>query len=152
MTLHFSKQKQVSKGKKVKRVLLVPIPKLMKKADEVFALYIRNRDGHCYGAEIPEEAGKCKGYICNCHLFKRSKKDIRYDEANCNGGCMHHNQVHDHTMNPQPHIYTNWFIAKYGLEKYNELNRRSYIMKKWSREELYAIIEKYKALNTKENV
>ena len=147
----FSKKKSLGKQvtriiKKAKSISLIPLPKLMKQADEVFAKYIRTRDGHCYAEDIPEEKGKCRGYLCNCHLFKRGKKDIRFDEANCNAGCMYHNQVHDHTLNPQPHIYTNWFIKKYGLEKYQELNRRSYILKKWTRKELFSIIERYKEL------
>lgn len=129
--------------KKEKRKRVTPLPKLLKKADDVFAKWIRTRDGHCYGQEIPQEAGKCKMYLCNCHLFGRGKKALRFDEQNCNGGCMYHNQIHDHTMRPQPHIYINWFINKYGLEAYQDLTRRSYIIKKWSRDELEEIIKKY---------
>lgn len=129
--------------KKVKRKRVTPLPKLIKKADDVFAKWIRVRDGHCYGQEIPGEAQRCKGHLCNCHLFGRGKKDIRFDEMNCNAGCSFHNQIHDHIMRPQPWIYTGWFLKKYGVEAYNELNDRTNVIKKWTREELEEIITKY---------
>lgn len=129
--------------KKVKKKRVTPLPKLIKQADSVFSKWIRNRDGHCYGQEIPGEAERCQGNFCNCHLFGRGKKAIRFNELNCNGGCAFHNQVHDHIGRPQPWIYTGWFLKKYGVEAYNKLNEQSRIVKKFTRSELEDIIKKY---------
>lgn len=150
--MNLSKAHQVRKVNllKPKKVRLIPLPKLMKKADDVFAAWIRQRDGRCYALDIPGEAQRCKGHLNCCHLIGRGKKAIRFDEKNCNGGCSFHNQIHDHTMRPQPHIYTGWFIRKYGADAYLDLEARAKVTKKWTREELNGIIEKYKALNKEE--
>ena len=137
--------KPVKRPLRKKRVKLLPKNKLIKKADEVFQAWVRRRDAYrgCYANEIPEERGKCKMQFCGCHLFGKGKKAIRYDEFNVHGGCGYHNQIHDHTMRPQPQIMIGWFIRKFGFEKYEELRVRSYEIKEWSRDELNAIIAKY---------
>jgi len=143
--MKFSKTDQLheTKPKKEKHM---SYKQLTKKADDAFAEFIRIRDGHCYGQDIPQEAHKCHGYLSDCHLFPRGKKSLRYDEINNNAGCSYHNQIHNNGLRPQPHIYTNWFIKKYGQEAYDDLYRRSYDTKQWTREELNQIIEKYTGL------
>lgn len=132
---------------KVKRVRQIPLPKLKRKADEVFGKFVRERDAYqgCYAMDVPEEASKCKSGWCCCHLFGRSCYDIRWDEYNGNGGCFYHNQIHDHTFRPKPHIYTGWFIKKHGFEKYEELRQRSYIKhtSSWIRAKCEEVIKKY---------
>jgi hypothetical protein len=134
-----------NKFSKFGKPIVLPYNKLLKRADDVFAAWIRNRDREqgCYANEVEEVRGTCHGFFCNCHLFGRGDKAIRFDEFNCNGGCSYHNQIHDHTLRPKPHIYTGWFIKKYGVEKYEELWQKSYLVKKWTREELLDIIKKY---------
>jgi len=146
VTIGFPKPSKI----KAKRIKLMSMKKLKKLADDTFARYIRERDKHCYGQEIPEERLRCKGFLCDCHLIGRGKNAIRYDEKNNNAGCSFHNQIHDHIDRPQPHIYTNWFIKKYGAKAYQELADQTYIIKQWKRWELEEIIktytEKYKKL------
>lgn len=120
---------------------LLPHNKLLKKAQAVFNAWIRRRDAKqgCYAKEL----NTCKGSFCACHLFGVGKSAVRFDEVNVNGGCAYHNQIHDHTMRPQPQIYTAWFIKEYGSDMYLDLVDRSKMTKKWTREELINIIKKY---------
>ena len=129
---------------KKKRVLLIPINKLLKKADTVFSKWIRNRDRYlCFARDIPGEAELCKGYIQCCHLIKRSFKPTRFDETNCHAGCKHHNYNHDHGFNARPEVMTGWFIKNYGGLPYLDLKDKSRLYHKWTREELLEIIKKY---------
>ncbi len=136
---------KTKKPLKKKRVLLIPKNKLEAKAVKVFNAWIRNRDKErgCYALEVHEEKGKCFGSFQCCHMFSSTKHDIKFDEFNCNGGCSNHNFIHDHAGRPQPHIYYGWFIKKYGLDKWCELKDRSYLTKKFTREELLSIIKQY---------
>lgn len=138
--------KKVKTKKRIAKRGKTPFKKLMIKADDVFSLWIRTRDKfRCYAEDIPEERAKCKGSIQCCHLIERTKKIIRFDEANCNAGCSHHNYIHDQGFHSSPEIYTNWFVKKYGQQKYDDLVTKSiqFREKKWTRQELEEIINKY---------
>lgn len=116
-----------------KRIKLPSIPSLVKKADIVFAKYIRERDGNrCV------LCGSTKNPTCG-HLVKRGKKTTRYSEINCHCLCMacnyKDNFEHDH--------YVVYFLNKYGEGKYKLLIEYSKEFHKWTREELYQIISKY---------
>jgi NinG protein len=113
-----------------------PLPRLLKKAQEVFNAYIRarDRDKGCIscGAEV-QEAG---------HYFSQGHHSaLRFNEVNTNGQCtrcncfLHGNLIH----------YRSGLINRYGEPRVFHLEssaRRS--IKKWSRTELEAIIQFYK--------
>ena len=115
---------------------LTPLPRLLKKAQDVFNAYIRarDRDKGCIscGAEV-QEAG---------HYFSQGHHSaLRYNEVNTNGQCtrcnkfLHGNLIH----------YRSGLINRYGEPRVLHLEssaRRS--VKKWSRTELEAIIQCYK--------
>lgn len=119
---------------KVKRKRVTPLPKLVKRLDLIFSLWIRKRDGGCVLA-----SPKCKGALQNSHLIRRGKRNVRFDEENCNCNCAYHNFLH----NSYPEYYTAWFIHVYGEQEYKDLIERSQIIKKYTREELLEMIEKY---------
>jgi hypothetical protein len=114
----------------------IPLPRLLKKAQEAFNAYIRARDKDkgCIscGAKV-QEAG---------HYFSQGHHSaLRYNEVNTNGQCcrcnkfLHGNLIH----------YRAGLIARHGETKVLLLEssaRRS--VKKWSRTELEAIIQLYK--------
>lgn len=114
----------------------IPLPRLLKKAQEIFNAFIRARDHDkgCIscGAEV-QEAG---------HYFSQGHHSaLRYNEVNTNGQCcrcnkfLHGNLIH----------YRNGLINRYGEPRVLHLEssaRRS--VKKWSRVELEAIIDFYK--------
>ena len=118
----------------MKKTKLIPFNKLVAKADRIFSLYIRKRDSRCV--------------LCNSttnlqcgHLFKRSKKSVRWNEINCNtlcNGCNYRDNFdHDH--------YVNWFLKKYGERKYAQLYLKAQKVKKFAhdRHALEIIIKKY---------
>jgi len=118
---------------KVKPKISKPkLPKLLKEADRVFSLYIRNRDKRCVCCNATERL-QCG------HLIKRGRRSIRFHEKNCNCQCASCNVKHNY----YPEFYTNWFIKKYGLCEYEALINQSKEVKKFTVSELQEIIKKY---------
>lgn len=113
------------------------IPKLTEKAQKVFNLWIRRRDEGkpCISCGKP---GNQAGHYFTVKMFS----GLRFHELNCNiqcAGCnlfQHGNQA----------MYRIGLVRRYGEEAVKELedyaikNR----LKKWTREELNEIIERYK--------
>jgi hypothetical protein len=115
---------------------IIPLPRLLKKAQDVFNAYIRarDRDKGCIscGAEV-QEAG---------HYFSQGHHSaLRYNEVNTNGQCtrcnkwLHGNLIH----------YRAGLIKRHGEQKVllleSSARRKAH---KWSRVELEAIIQLYK--------
>jgi hypothetical protein len=115
------------KRSKVKK--LTPLPKLQKKAQEVFNKHIRKRDQDkgCIscGAEV-EQAG---------HYFSQGHHSaLRFNETNTNGQCIRCNCfLHGNLIN-----YRKGLIQRYGVEVVEqlELNADLHKVKKFSRLEL----------------
>lgn len=110
-------------------------PKLLKKADKIFSVWIRNRDDNrCVvcGSDYRVQCG---------HLIKRGKKRLRFSELNCNAQCASCNFKH----NSYPEPYTAWFINKYGKDSYLKLVKISEDKSPYKipRDELESIVEKY---------
>jgi hypothetical protein len=109
---------------------------LMKKAIAIHSLYIRERDGYlCF---VCGTVGT-RSTIDNGHLIPRGKKNVLFDDENCNAQCKGDNKLHNY----EPHHYTQKWIAKYGAEKYADLVERSKILKQWKSYELQELIEVY---------
>lgn len=112
------------------------LPQLLKKAQEVFNNFIRNRDNHlgCIscGAEI-QHAG---------HYFSQGHYSaLRYNEMNTNGQCLRcNNFLHGNLIN-----YRKGLVKRYGEEKALMLENSCDLRKakKWSRLELQLIIKMY---------
>lgn len=121
------------------------LPQLLKKAQDVFNKFIRNRDNHrgCIscGAEI-QHAG---------HYFSQGHHSaLRYNEMNTNGQCLRcNNFLHGNLIN-----YRKGLVKKYGEEKVLMLENSCDLRKakKWSRLELELIIKMYaKSKESKES-
>ncbi len=54
---------------------------LLQKADKVFSLYIRQRDGRCV------RCGKADGLQC-MHIISRRYRAVRWNDLNAMAGCM----------------------------------------------------------------
>ena len=122
----------VKVGRKHKK-RLPSISSLKKKADAVFSIFIRNRDGN-----------KC--VLCNStdrvqcgHLIKRGKMATRYDEVNCHCLCSICNFKDQY----EPQHYTRWFVKNYGALMYEDLVDRSKGIKQMKRIDYEGIIKKY---------
>lgn len=99
---------------------------LKKKIDRLFSEYIRLRDGNtcvlCGSSEHPQ---------CG-HLFSRVALSTRWDPENSYCQCSGCNLRHEHDSYP----YNNWFITKFGKEKWDELHRKWNTVRQWTMQEL----------------
>ena len=114
------------------KIKYIPFSKLEKKADDVFAKHIRNRDKTCITCGTIHKG-------TNSHLFRRGRQSTRFNEYCNNRQCEPCNALHNTDSEP----YKQWFIKKYGEEKYLEVEQLSWTIKKWTREELEEIIATY---------
>lgn len=118
-----------------KRKKLVPLPKLLKRAEKAFNAWVRRRDEDkgCITCGSPgDQAG---------HYWPVRYSGVRFNEINVNiqeTGCnkwKHGDQLR----------YRMKLVEMYGEEKIKELDQEAIRtqFKKWNRDELEAIIEKY---------
>jgi len=88
---------------------------LMKTADEIFSLYIRERDQHLclFGLVLNDP---CAGGHQCCHaISKGACSELRYDVNNAFDGCYKHHMFGWHGRNPLP--YTDCFSKTYPMRK-----------------------------------
>jgi hypothetical protein len=116
---------------------VVPLPKLLKKAQEVFNKWIRNRDQNfgCIscGGQV-EQAG---------HYFSQGHHSaLRFDELNTNGQCVRCNMY----LSGNLIKYRQGLVKRYGAKRVEMLEQNADLRKawKWTRIELEQIIKKYK--------
>lgn len=114
---------------------------LKKKVWQAFAAYIRRRDPKCVTCGAPTtEAGHYK------HNSERSQSfggnALWYDERNVNGQCAKCNRW----MSSNPVPYALFLEEKYGMGILQELNKLWQTPKKWTREELEAVYNRYRDL------
>lgn len=106
--------------------------------DASLSRIVRLRDKWCVicGSPYNLEAG---------HIFGRGRQSLRWDPFNVFAICHSCNQrdVRDHAP------YRNWFIGKYGQEKFDELERRSYQTADWSIFELQELLKYFRQLERK---
>jgi len=125
-----------------KKVKLESIPKLTKKAEKVMNAYIRRRDSEdgYFTCIVCSQTLPIEKMNAGHYVPVGSSSALRFDEYNINGECQYDNCFNKfHLVN-----YRKNLIEKIGLEKVEKLDQRSREVKKWSREELLEIIEKYK--------
>ena len=133
-----SKAKPLQKSKKVKESKLKPLPKLIKDAQQVFNKYIRTRDA----GMVCISCGSDKANQAGHWISVKQSSALRFHEWNVNlqcAGCnlyLHGNQV----------MYRVGLVKKIGEKAVAELesmyvNNR---IKKWDRQELEDLINKYK--------
>lgn len=127
--------KEVKARKKV-----IPLPRLIKKAQDVFNAWIRKRDegrGCISCGSAVTEAGH--------YLSAGHNSALRFNEVNTNGQCtrcncfMHGNLIE----------YRKGLVKKYGEEKVFMLESISHRIKRWIRFELEAIIQEYRLTDAK---
>lgn len=112
--------------------------RLLQQCDKAVSFYVIHRDGQCV------TCGSRNNLSCS-HLFRRGRMPLRFDLFNCNCQCITCNGRHSE----HPEDYNNWFIRKYGAEKFEELQVRSWEVKKWAVYELVLLIESIQKLSQK---
>jgi len=125
--------KQAKKGKERR----LSLPKIIKKADTILSLHIRKKYGKCV------LCGKTTN-LTNGHLIKRGKKAVRWDENNCFCLCSICN-YRDKVDTDYHGRYIAWFIRKYGLCVYEDLEEKSQMKvdSMWIRQTCEKVIKKY---------
>lgn len=116
-----------------------PKAKLKRKAFELAKRFVRERDKVCQAQGADGEA--CGGILNASHIYPEGKyRSMRYDVDNMIGMCYKH---HLHWWHKNPIEADNWVLGYLGREKYNELRKRSNILRVISDDELREIITKY---------
>jgi nitrate/TMAO reductase-like tetraheme cytochrome c subunit len=112
--------------------------KLVAELDRVFSLWIRARDHEEFGG-ICSLCHSQKAIQC-AHLISRSKHSVRWDPRNAYAQCAGCNVRHEfHSQ-----YYTSWWVARHGVESYQQLFRDSNKIAKFSRQDLEDMIQRYK--------
>lgn len=112
--------------------------KLIREIDRLHSLYIRNRDKYCV------TCGTSKDLQCG-HLFTRVNHSTRWDTApdgNAHAQCASDNYRHEY----DPYKFTNWYIKRFGVEKYDELHRRHITTRRYTMPELRELRDELKRL------
>jgi hypothetical protein len=110
------------------------IPKLLAKAQKIFNAYIRERD---------RDLGciSCGGRVDHAghYLSVGHHGAFRFDESNCHGQCMPCNNFkHGNLIR-----YRQGLVDRIGENRVRELEAEKNTVKKWTREEVNAIIITY---------
>lgn len=126
------------KSKKPKKVVITSLADLKKKAQRVFNAWIRERDKYlpCISCGVTESKSWQAGHF----WAMGSNGSLRYNELNCHKQCVGCNMFKSGNLLE----YRFGLIKKIGTEKLDWLDNNRHETKKWTREELEAIIEKYK--------
>lgn len=106
---------------------------LVREADRVFSEYIRLLDGRCV------TCGSVDRLQCG-HLFSRTSYSTRWDERNAYTQCASCNLRHEYDPGP----LTSYFLSIYSKEDYDRLHEKYRTVKKFTEDDLMAIIEKNK--------
>lgn len=119
------------------------LPSLIKKLDRIFSTYIRLRDADESGTCACVTCGKLDHYKnMHCgHFIKRQHQSVRFDERNTAAQCVRCN-LH---MGGCQDEYGAHISQKYGHEVLYELLRLKRTAKKWTRDELNEMIQKYQS-------
>lgn len=108
---------------------------LIRNLDKVVSQIVRKRQPYCV------VCGSREKLTCG-HLFSRTNYSTRWDLGNCFTQCLSCNLRHEYSPAP----FTIWYIKKYGMEEYEELNQQHTTARKWKDYELKELLEKYKSM------
>lgn len=112
---------------------------LVKKLDVAVSLYIRERDQACVVCGSVEK-------LTNGHVFSRVAYSTRWDttlDGNCHAQCWSCNFRHEHDA----YHYNNWYIIKFGKDRWDELHLRYATPRKYKDFELMDLLNNVKGLN-----
>lgn len=109
--------------------------KLIRELDKYFSLIVREKNKKCF------TCGSMQNLTCG-HLITRSNYITRWDFDNAETQCVSCNLTHEY----RPEIFTNAYIEKYGLEKYQKLVEKSRRSKKYLNFELLDLLDRLKLM------
>lgn len=130
-------KKEKDKRAKLRNKKKLSVSYLKKEADEIFSVYIRQRDK---GVCVTCGAVKEWRYMQNGHYVPRGNNSTRYDEQNCNCQCVGCNVFKKGAMDE----YALFLVRKYGAGILEKLNQKKKVLKQFTPQELLNLIEEYK--------
>ena len=101
---------------------------IVRKLDKIVSLIIRKTTPYCVVCGTTE-------YLQNGHMFSRMAYNTRWDiskDGNCHTQCRGCNLRHERDF----YHYSNWYIEKFGKDKYDVLHRRYRTVNKFSTPQL----------------
>lgn len=127
----------------MKRKKLPSFSSLENKLDKAFSRYIRQRDADEGGTVSCVTCGKLMHWKeAHCgHFIKRQHRSVRWDERNAAAQCVSCNTY----RGGQQDEYARFIVERYGLDTFHDLMRSKRILAKNSRDDLLALIERFKA-------
>ena len=86
-------------------------------ADDVFSLWVRERDGKCTGMGVLP--GACEGHLQAAHTVGRRNHAVRYSTSNVGTLCQRHHVMVDQAG--AEHAKFLWATSRLGVTGYSEL-------------------------------
>jgi len=108
--------------------------RIVKRLDEAVSKYVRERDKFCVVCGSDYRLG-------NGHIFTRKNYSTRWDisdDGNCHTQCWSCNFYHGSVESWK---YFNWYIGKFGQDKFDELYRRHKSIIKYTTYDLQQLLE-----------
>ena len=113
-------------------------PKLKRKLDKLFSLFIHNRDKVC------QICGK-EGKLDTAHIIPRNCLTLRWHPKNAVLLCPFHHKWSIQSFHQNPLYFANWFITKYGQEHADILLKLSVVKNvEWREEDIQRLIDNLK--------
>lgn len=94
------------------------------RADRLFSLYVRNRDGACT-ANFPHD---CDGFLQAAHIIGRRNQSVRYDPRNVHALCRAAHMLVD--QHGREGIKYQWALSRIGFDAFLDLTEESRAMTK----------------------
>lgn len=129
---------EICKELKVRAKVVVSLSELKRNAQKYFNAYIRQRDKEFGCISCTKESGDHAGH----YVAQGSSGALRFNEDNVNGQGRNCNVWKRGNLIE----YRLALVKKIGVKRVECLEDHRHDLKKWSREELEAIISKYKQL------
>ena len=133
-------QKQWKETKKRMKTELKTTQDWLKEAQTIFNKYINLRDKGlpCISCDKP-----ITGRVNASHFWNANNHhNVRFDEDNVHSSCITCNQF----LSGNLLEYRTRLCSKIGQERFDELEAKRHVTKKWTKDELKEIIKKYKDL------
>jgi hypothetical protein len=132
--LRLDRRRRLRAGKRLNQKSKSERSKLEARCDEAFNAFIRFRDKMCMQCGATEEL------TCG-HLIPKARMNTRWNEDNAFGQCATHNA--NHVYDPQ--VYQAWFIERFGLKAWEELQKDSLVIAKFSDNEIEEKVSYFKS-------
>lgn len=112
----------------------------LKEAQTIFNKYINIRDK---GLPCVSCGKQIKGRVNASHFWNANNHhNVRFDEDNVHSSCITCNQF----LSGNLLEYRTRLCSKIGQERFDQLEAKRHVTKKWTKDELKEIIKKYKEL------